>query len=137
MEDAKMEIGTWSRALVVWLVLVVVESIHGTLRQMLIAPHLGDFRARQWGVLSGSILILLVAYFSAPWIAAKSRREQLLIGTAWVILMVIFEVSLGRALGFSFARIFADYDLRHGGFMGLGLLILLFSPMIAARLRRR
>ena len=31
----------WPRALAAWLVIVVAESVHGTIRQLLIAPAIG------------------------------------------------------------------------------------------------
>jgi len=39
----------WPRALAVWLLIVVAESIHGTLRQLFLAPLIGDLPAWQWG----------------------------------------------------------------------------------------
>ena len=41
----------WPRAFAVWLLIVVAESVHGTLRQLVLAPLIGDLPARQWGVL--------------------------------------------------------------------------------------
>jgi len=38
-------------------------------------------------------------------------------------------------LGYSWERMIEDYNLLKGGLMGLGLLWLLFAPLLAARLR--
>jgi hypothetical protein len=34
------------RSIAVWLVIIVVESIHGTLRELFLAPRIGDLPAR-------------------------------------------------------------------------------------------
>lgn len=126
----------WLRALAVWLVIIVVESVHGTLRQLLLVPALGDFRARQVSVLTGSLLIFLVAWLFIRWLGATSRRALLGIGLLWVALTVVFEVALGRLLGFEWSRLLEDYDLPHGGLMGLGLVAMFLTPLLAARLRK-
>jgi hypothetical protein len=126
----------WLRALFVWLVIIVAESVHGTLRTLYLAPALGDFPARRVGVLIGTALIFVVALAFTRWIGARSRRQLLGIGALWVGLTVAFEVLLGRALlHYDWARILADYDLSRGGLMGFGLLAMFFMPLLAARIR--
>jgi hypothetical protein len=50
----------------------------------------------------------------------------------------VFEIGLGRlVLGLPWDRITEDYDLTRGGFLGLGLLFMAVSPLLAARVRRR
>ena len=51
------------------------------------------------------------------------------------MLIVIFEFSLGAALGYTRERMLSDYNVAQGGLMGFGLLFLLFAPALAARLR--
>jgi hypothetical protein len=106
------------------LLIVVVETLHGVARQLVIVPALGDLPARQVqvGVFLGSALILLIAWWLAPWLDARTVREQLRVGALWVGLTVAFEVGLGLALGYGRARILADYDLTKGGLIpGVGV----------------
>ena len=126
----------WLRALLVWLVVIVAESVHGTLRTLYLAPAIGDFPARRVGVFIGSALIFVIALAFIRWIGAQSRRQLLGIGALWVALTIAFEVGLGRAvLHLDWARILADYDLSRGGLMGFGLLAMFFIPLLAARIR--
>ena len=126
----------WLRALLVWLVVIVAESVHGTLRTLYLAPAIGDFPARRVGVFIGSALIFVIALAFIRWIGAQSRRQLLCIGALWVALTIAFEVGLGRAvLHLDWARILADYDLSRGGLMGFGLLAMFFIPLLAARIR--
>ena len=118
------------------MLIILVETLHGTVREIFIAPVLGDLRARQLGVAVGCALILLIASATARWMGAVTRRIQLVVGVYWAALTLTFEVLLGRAIGASWSRIFADYDPTHGGLMILGLAFLVFAPLLAARLRR-
>ncbi|MGA7800678.1 MAG: hypothetical protein WCC36_07680 [Gammaproteobacteria bacterium] len=126
---------SWPKALAVWLLIVIAESIHGSIRQFFIAPLTGDMPARQVGVLIGSVIIFAIALACIRWIGAAVFREQLQVGLLWVILTALFEFSLGTALGYSRERMLSDYNLTDGGFMGLGLMFMLFAPALAAKAR--
>ena len=130
------ELMVWRRALVVWLVIIVAETLHGILRQSFLTPVVGDLPARQIGVLVGSMIILVVALAFSRWLGARTLRDQLGVGFTWVVLTVAFEVGLGTLLGLTSERILADYDLAQGGFMAFGLLFMLLVPALAARVRR-
>lgn len=125
------------RALLAWLILIAAETVHGALRGILLVPILGDLRARQIGVAIGSSIILAIAWATVPWVGPRSAAAWFRIGATWTALTLIFEIGLGRALGFPWARIAADYDFSQGGFMLLGIAILFCAPYLAARLRDR
>lgn len=147
-----MSMPTILRAFAVWLSIIVAESIHGALRAWLLAPLVGDFASRQIGVFTGTALIFGIAWFAHRWMMGEEGNVSghqaqtagiprtiacLAIGAAWVMLTVAFEVGLGRALGMSWSRIAADYRLWEGGLMPLGLVAMLATPWIVARLRRK
>jgi apolipoprotein N-acyltransferase len=122
--------------LAVWLVIIVAESLHGTARELWLKPLVGDFRARQIAFFSGMALILLVALLLVRWLHTERHRQLLHVGLLWAALTLVFEFSLGVfVLGYSWQRMGEDYNLARGGWMGLGLLWLLFAPLLAARLR--
>jgi hypothetical protein len=134
---AKLAAMKWRRAIAVWTLIVVVESIHGTVRQLLLAPAIGDRAARQIGVGVGSLLILLIAWLTAHWLGPGSARQRLGIGLLWVVLTVLFKFALGSALGYTRAQMLADYDRISGGLMGSGLAFMLLAPTLGAALARR
>ena len=106
----------WSRALAVWVVLVCAEIVHGILRTLLLSPRVGDFRARQIGVFTGSLLILLIACLSIRWIGARSTMLLVKVGVVWLVLMVLFELAFGRlVIGASWQRLWSDFNLLEGG----------------------
>lgn len=126
----------YRRATLVWLVIVGAEVVHGILRGWLLQPIVGDLRARQVGVFTGSAIILLVAWTFVRWLGTRETGELLKVGLLWLVLMLSFEILLGRlVLGFSWQRLWQDYDLSQGGLMPVGMLVLLLSPWLAARMR--
>lgn len=125
----------WPRALAAWLLIIIAESLHGMIRQGFIAPVIGELPAKQVGVVIGSILILAIAWMCIRWIGARSFGQQLAIGLIWVALTALFEFGLGTTLGYSRERMLSDYKLTEGGLMGLGMLVMLFAPALAARVR--
>lgn len=125
-----------SRGLVVWLVIIFAESLHGTARVMLLEPYVGDVRARQIAFFTGMAIILAIAIAFIKWIRATSVFRLLTVGFLWSALTLGFEILLGRfVLHYSWARILADYDLREGGLMAIGMFFLILAPLIAAKVR--
>lgn len=149
------------RALAVWLLIIACEAIHGTLRTLFLAPVIGDFPARQVSVFTGIVIIFTIAWFTHRWMmvlpkaaASPSRhsreggnpaslapitsstRTLWHIGAMWVLLTVVFEVTLGLLLGLSWQRILEDYDLRNGGLMLFGLMAMFATPWVVARIRK-
>ncbi|MBK9163277.1 MAG: hypothetical protein IPM21_05090 [Acidobacteria bacterium] len=127
----------WFRAIAVWLLMMAVETVHGILRVVLLAPQIGDLRARQIAIFTGSAIILGIAYLFIGWVGAQSKLKLLAIGFVWMLLTLGFEAVIGiYAFGFGWERILAEYDPRTGSLMLFGLFVLLFAPLVAFGLRR-
>jgi hypothetical protein len=124
------------RGVAVWLCIIIVEVLHGIARTMFLAPAVGDFRARQVAVLTGSFLILLVAMLFIRWIRPADIDDAVRVGIAWLVLTLAFEIAFGRyVVHASWSRIASDFNLSRGGLLPVGLLVLTAAPFIAARLR--
>jgi hypothetical protein len=125
------------RALVIWIVIMVAETLHAVLRTLLLQPVVGDFKARQIAVFTGSAMIVFLAFRFIRWIGAASISQLLGVGLFWLTLTVGFEMILGRViLSYPWERITSDYNLLKGGLMPIGLIMLTLSPWIAAKTRR-
>lgn len=124
------------RALLAWLLMMVIETIHGVLRNRFLVPVIGDVGSRQTGVLIGSVLILSIAVLLIGWIHPTSERALLAISALWLTLTLAFEFGLGLALGRPWDAMLADYDLSRGGLLSIGMVVLALSPWIAARIRQ-
>lgn len=124
------------RGLVVWVMFMLAEVLHGTARILWLEPLIGDVKARQISVFTGLAIILAIVIASIRWIDATRVTQLWEIGLLWLGLTVGFEIMLGRfVMGLSWERIASDYNLLQGGLMPLGLLILTLSPLIAAKVK--
>src|SRR5690348_15778146 len=84
------------KALVIWILIAVAEVVHGSLRVSLLNRHVGDHRARQIGVFTGSVIILIISWLTVPWLGASNNGQLFSIGFLWLALMLAFEIALGR-----------------------------------------
>jgi hypothetical protein len=125
------------RGSTVWLAIIGAESVNGTIREMLVVPRLGEFRARQLSFGIAVVLILLITMASIKWIGERNNYRLLLIGFLWAVFTFCFELILGFAtLGAPLERFRSDYDVTSGGMMPFGLAFLIIAPLLAARLFR-
>lgn len=130
--------GTALRAVFVWLVIILAETLNGIIRELFITPQLGDINARRVSFGIALILILAIAYWSAPMFSALTHVGRILVGAAWAALTFCFEVFLiGSLAGITTERIVADYDPRQGGLMAFGMLYLIAAPTLGYLLRRQ
>lgn len=124
------------RACAVWLLIMAAETAHRILRALFLVPWIGDFPARQFSVFTGSLLIFLIALLTIRWIGARSIGELVGMGALWIALTIGFEIGVGRFVaGFPWSRILEDFDVSRGGMLGLGLLFMGATPLLAAKLR--
>jgi hypothetical protein len=124
------------RGLATWLALMDAEIICGILQAIILVSLVDEFHSNQIGVLSGSAIIIAIAFLTIRWIGAELTRELLLVGLVWLLLTVAFEFLFGRfVIELTWERLAADYYVLNGGLMPLGLLVLFFSPLIAWELR--
>jgi hypothetical protein len=129
---------TLLRGFAVWVVMMLAETLHGTARLVLLEPYVGDRRARQIAVFTGSAIVFAIALGTVRWLRATSARQLAGVGALWVGLTLAFELLLGRLVaGYSWDRIASDFDVTRGGLMPIGLLVLAISPWLAHEVRRR
>ena len=127
-----------SRAIAVWLLMMLAETCHGILRTLYLAPLVGDFRARQICTFTGAAILLAIAYWFHDWIGANTRKQQLTIGVLWLIWTVCFEILLGVFVaGLSWYEVTADFRIWQGGLLPIGLVALALSLRISNWLHRR
>jgi hypothetical protein len=125
-----------ARAILVWLLIIAAESVLGSLRHIFV-PEAVAFLARQASVVVSVAMIFAISWLTAPWMRLRGLGQALAVGIGWVALTLAFELGLGRLTGASWPRILSDYDLRNGGLMPLGLILMALTPWAVLRLRRR
>lgn len=123
------------RGLAVWVLMILAESAHGAFRRLLLEPLMGDLRARQVSVVTGSLLIIAITFVFVRWLKGSRVIDFVLVGVVWVALTAGFEIAIGRfAMDLSWESIASDYNIAAGGLMPLGLLVMLMAPLSLAKL---
>ena len=69
------------RAVAIWLGILVLASLNGALRDLVMAPRLGDTLARALSTLLLCGLVLLVTWYTVAWIGPRTTRDALTVGT--------------------------------------------------------
>lgn len=111
-----------------WLPMIVLAVGNGTLRQFVLLPHMNELKAHQ---LSTIILILLCAVyitFIYPVLSLQNSSQAIWLGALWILLTILFEFTLGRLAGRSWAYLLNDYNLLTGHIWLIFLLFLLLFP---------
>ena len=117
---------------------MAAETLQGLWRVKVLALWMGDEFARDVVVFTGSLIILLITFACIDWIPARDTRTLLLVGSTWMVLTIGYEMALGRiAFDRSWSEIASDFDLFQGKLLPLGLVFLLFAPLLTAWLRGR
>jgi hypothetical protein len=123
------------RACVVWLVLALAEVAQGYLRVRWLNRRVGDRRARQIGVGTGSAIVLALAWATAPWIGIDDETSAWTVGMLWLALMLALDVGFGRwVFHASWARILEEFDLSRGRLLLLRMAVVLVAPWLFWRL---
>jgi hypothetical protein len=124
------------RALAVWVGILILASLNGALRDLVMAPRLGDTVARAISTMLLCGVVLLVTWLTLGWIGPRSRADTLAIGALWVACTLAFEFLAGHYLFRKpWAELLADYDLRRGRIWIAVLVVTFFAPCWVARMR--
>ena len=124
------------KSILSFIVIAGAETLHGVFRIHFMNPKLGDRSARRIGVITGSIIVFIIAWTFFSWIDPANEKECFIVGGLWFILMVAVDIGFGRfVFHFSWERIIFDFDLTKGNFLALGMLFLLFTPLLVFELR--
>lgn len=125
-----------ARAILIWLLIALAEVAQGTMRVKLLNPRVGDHRARQIAVFTGSGLIFLITWLTFGWIGIWTETQAIGVGAMWVMLMTGLEIGFGRwVFHLKWRKILEDFDLRRGRLLVLGMVILLLSPWLVGKMK--
>lgn len=124
------------RAFSIWVLIALLEVVHGIVRAKVIAPKTGDLRSRQIGVFTGSLIFFVITMMSFEWMGIKTASEALTIGGIWLFCMLIFEFSVGYfVFHFSLKFLLNDFNVMKGRLLAFGMLFLALSPYIVGKIR--
>lgn len=123
------------RALVIWFAILLLASLNGAVRDLIVAPRIGDTIARALSTVILCALVVLVTWLSIRWIGPRRPQQALGVGFFWLVLTLLFEFGAGRLSGKSWSTLLADYDVFQGRIWVLVPVVTLLAPLWAARVR--
>lgn len=124
------------KALAIWLLLVALAVLNGTIREKLLVPSLGKMMALPVSGIFLSLLIFLITLIVLPWFGQLRAVPYWVIGGIWLILTLTFEFVFGHyVMGNSWNEVFEAYNIAKGNLWVLVLLFTFISPFLAARIR--
>jgi hypothetical protein len=119
-------------------VLLVIASVNGAVRELLLIPRIGAAAGRAVSSLLLSAFILGVTWLTIEWIGPSSSRDAWRVGVLWVVLTLAFEFLGGHYLfGSPWPNLLADYNLFQGRIWVLVLIVTAIAPRLCAPSRRR
>jgi hypothetical protein len=118
------------RAVLAWLLMVVIAVANGVLREAVLSPRLSELRAHQLSSLTLVLLFALYVWGARRFLRLRSRGQALGVGALWLVLTVLFELGFGHwVAGHPWQRLLADYDLAAGRLWTLVLLWVGLAPL--------
>jgi hypothetical protein len=121
----------FARALAIWCVLLVIASINGALREVVLIPRTGDVVGRIISTLLLSAFIVILTWLTIGWIGPGTANQAWLVGIVWVLLTLAFEFLAGHYLFHnSWSSLLADYNVLRGRIW----LLVLIATAVAPRL---
>lgn len=122
------------RILSVWVLLAVLMSVNGVLREAVLRPGLGDRPADVLSAALGIALILLVTAFGFRPLAGAPTGRLLAISALLVAITVAFELVLGRSVDHkSWAELLGNYAIWRGQLWPVVLLVVAITPFLWGR----
>jgi hypothetical protein len=124
------------RAVTAWLGILGLAALNGALRDLAVAPRLGDTVARALSTVILCALILLVARYTIEWIGPDGAPRALAVGALWVALTLAFEFGSGWYAGKPWSVMLEDYNVFRGRLWVFVPFVTFFAPLWARRYQR-
>jgi len=123
-----------SKYMLVWLVLAVVATLNGILRQFTYGKSLSDLVAHQVSTVTAILLTGLVVWqFNRIW-PIESAAQAITIGVLWLLATMAFEFGFGHYVaGHSWDHLLADHKLFEGRIWSLFLVWMAVLPFVIYR----
>ncbi len=120
--------------MLIWLLIMLVETVHGVLRGVFMVPRLGEAAAEQVGWPVAAILVMVISVSAIRWTGLTATAPLLRLGAAWALLTLLFEIVIGLLRGLDPEALLAALDPRNGT-VAASAALMFVAPLLAARLR--
>jgi len=118
------------------LMLASVETLHGIARTIFVVPKIGNKRAKQYSVISGTLLAFAVCYIMVPWLDINVEYQLLLVGLVLAVFMATFDIVLARfVVKLKWKNIINDFNPAKGNYLIFGMISLIIIPYAVMKLK--
>jgi hypothetical protein len=126
----------YKRALLTWLLFIPIAMLNGAVRQFMIEPRTGALAAHQLSVLTASVAFVVLGYFMLrKEVCGTNSKTLFVIGSAWVVMTVVFEYALGYFIsGLTWREMLHNYNVFKGRFWTLLLITIAATPWLVKKL---
>jgi hypothetical protein len=126
----------YAKALYMWLAFLAVAIAGGLIREKFLMPLVGQLEARALSTMLVSAVIfgLICVYVSR--LDGATPGSLVRLGIFWTILTILFDYIFSHfVLGVSWEFIGVGYNISQGSLWPLELLVILFGPLFAGKIR--
>ena len=124
------------KAFGLWLGFLAVAIGCAVIRDKFLVPGLGPVGGRALGTLLVGVIIFGLIYAYVGKLKGATRVSLLKLGLFWTILTIAFEFLFGHyTMGHSWDSLWADYSIFQGRLWPLVLMVTLFGPLLAWKIR--
>ena len=120
----------------VWFLILLGAIANGALREAVLLPRLGTTAAYLLSGVLLSLVILAATLGCIRWLGVHNRLQALRTGAFWLLLTLCFEFGFGHFVqGRPWPDLLQAYTFQDGNLWPLVLLVTVFAPLIALRIR--
>ena len=124
------------KAASLWLGFLVVAIACGIIREKFLVPGFGPIGGRALGTLLVAVIIFGMIYAYIGKLTGASQAALFKLGLGWTMATIMFEFLFGHyVMGHPWESLWADYNIFQGRFWPLVLLVTLFGPLLARKIR--
>ena len=121
----------FGKYLLVWLVLAVIATANGIVRQASYGMVLSDLVAHQISTITAILATGATVWVVNRYWPIETAGQAWTIGVCWLLLTIAFEFGFGHFVaGHSWDRLLADYNLLHGRVWTIFLIWMLVMPVV-------
>ena len=114
-----------------FILLAFLETLNGVFRVRFLFRKLSKKGAKLLSFLIGLVLVFIVNLLYLPLVNPTSKEEAFFVGFTWGLLMMIYDVFVGKFLfKLSWEKIADDFDITKGNLLSIGIVLIVFMPVL-------
>lgn len=116
------------KVLLGFILIALAETLNGIFRIKVLYKLSREY-AKLISFLIGAITLILLNLLLLPWIDPQKLYEAFIVGVSWGILMICYDVFVGRVLfKLSWSKVIEDFNILKGNLLAFGILMIVFLP---------